>query len=261
MPFPADASKVKLGKGSLLLDQLDASGNPTGFNFKGNASAISMSADVTRAQLFGSTTAAAPLIASAPTRTAFSLAVTLNEFTLTNLRQFLLGEANVVQQLLLSNQTVEFSGSEVVQGHYYKTGARRITGVVVTYDGTNVAVLGTDYSVNSEFGIIRLLPGGGIADGADLEIEWDQPALTIDVIRIAKNAAPVCHLLYLADDANVDGDAAHDEIEIWKVNVAPDGELQLISEEYGSFSLSMEILSDAENHPDEPFGVKRRVRS
>ena len=39
----------------------------------------------------------------------------------------------------------------------------------------------------------------------------------------SRNSAPVCHLLYLADDANQDGDAARDRLEIWRVALAPEG--------------------------------------
>ncbi|MBK6423877.1 MAG: hypothetical protein IPF77_17025 [Gemmatimonadetes bacterium] len=37
------------------------------------------------------------------------------------------------------------------------------------------------------------------------------------------------------------------------MSAAPDGELGLITEEYGSFSLVLTVLNDAATHPTEPY--------
>lgn len=214
MALPADGTKVKLGKGSLLLDSLTAVGQKTGFDFLGNANSITIAADVTKAQLFGSTTRTAPLIAEAVTRIAYTLTANLNEFTLRNLKKFLLGTSAVKVQALGTNVVVAFDTEEVVPDRYLDVAKRRITGVVVTRDGTDIAVLGTDYTVDSEFGLIHILAGGAILEGDALSVEFDCPALIIDQIRVALDSAPVCHLLYIADDANQDGDSARDRLEI-----------------------------------------------
>lgn len=258
--LPADGTKVKLGKGSLLLDTLTSAGAHTGFDFMGNVSALTMAADVTKAQLFSSTERSAPLIAEAVTRIAYNLTATLNEFTLNNLRKFLLGTDNVKNQALGVAVTESFSGAEVVPGRYLDTGARQITNVVVTRDGTDILVVDEDYIVYSEFGLVKLVEGGAVQSGDDVEIEFNRPALVIDQVRIARNSAPICHLLYIADDANQDADGARDRLEIWRVSVAPEGELNVISDEFGSFQLSMGVLSDAANHPNDPFGTLDRVR-
>lgn len=258
MPFPADGKKVKLGKGSLLLDQLTTAGVKQGFEFVGNCTALTLSADVTTAELFSSTQASAPLVARAPTRTAYTITATLSEYTLANLRKFLLAEQSSKQQQSLQNNQAFING--VKQGRYYDIGARQITNVQVSV-GSQLKVLNEDYTLNAEFGIIRPLVGGSIPDDSMIVVDFTQPALTIDQLRIAQVAAPVCHLLYLSDDANQDGDAARDRLEIWRVNVAPEGELNLISDEYGSYQLTMAVLSDGENHPADPFGTLDRVRA
>jgi hypothetical protein len=261
MPLPADGTKVKLGKGSLLLDALTSLGAHTGFDFMGNVSALTLAAEVTKAQLFSSTQRSAPLIAEAVTRIAYTLTATCNEYTLSNLKKFLLGESNAKTQLVGSNQTATFSGAQVVPGRYLDVGARQITGVVVTRDTTDIMVVDTDYIVYAEFGLVKIVEGGGILAGDDVEIEFDQPALTIDQVRIAKDSAPICHLLFLADDANQDADGSRDRLEIWRVAISPEGELGMISDEYGSFQITMSVLSDAANHPNDPFGTLDRVRA
>lgn len=255
MPFPADGTKVKLGKGALLLDQLTSAGAAQGFDFAGNVSALSLSAEVQNAELYSSTQQAAPLVARAPTRVSYTLTATLNEYNLSMLRKFLLADENTKTQTAAADQAFI---NDIVLGRYYQIGARQVTDVVVSV-GSVVMTLNTDYTLNSEFGIVRPLEGGSITDSADLVIDYSRPALSIEQLRIAKVAAPICHLLYLSDDANQDGAASQDRLEIWRVNVAPTGELNLISDEYGSYQLTMAVLSDAENHPNDPFGTLDRI--
>lgn len=261
MALPANGQTAKLGKGSILLDTLTAAGAKTGFEFMDNAISLSISADVTKAELFSSTERSAPKIAEAVVRTAYTLVATLTAYTLNNLKKFLLGTSNVKNQAVGVSQTASFTGAEVVQGRYLDVGSRRITNVGLTRDNTDAMVEGDDYSVLAEFGLIKILEGGAIQDGDDVDVEFDRPALVIDQVRIAREAASVCHLLYLADDANTDGVAAQDRLEIWRVSVAPEGEMNFISDEFGNFQLSMGVLSDAANHPNDPFGTLDRVRA
>ena len=52
------------------------------------------------------------------------------------------------------------------------------------------------------------------------------------------------------------GDPKHGRpyvLEIWHVNLTPNGDVGLITEEWGSFTIEMTVLADRVNHPDEPF--------
>lgn len=255
MPLPADGSKLKLGKGSLLLDQLVA-GVAQGFDFAGNCSAIAIAAEVTTVSKFSSTQASAPQIGRATTQVAYNMTATLDEFNFSMLKKFLLAEENTSQQSL--NAAASLQIADVVVGRYYQLGARQVSSVVVAV-GSTAMVLNTDYSLNSEFGIVRPIPGGAIQDDDTLDIDWSQAALSISQLRIAKVASPVCHLLYLSDDANADAAGAKDRLEVWRVNIAPSGELNLISDDFGSYQLSMAVIDDSVNHPNDPFGVYDRI--
>lgn len=258
MPLPADGRNTKLGKGSLLLAAI-VDGEETGLEFVGNVSSLTLSSEVTKAQLFSSTQRSAPLLAEAITRIAYTLTATCNEFTLGNMKRFLLGDQTTTEQVAAANVTVNFAGSEVVPDRYLDTRYRRITNVSVMRDGTDALVLGTDYSVLSEFGLIKILEGGSVAAGDAIAVEFDSPELTVDHVRIAKEGGPVAHLLYLSDDSNVDGASAQDRLELWKVQVSPEGDMNFISDEFGSFQLTMSVLSDDTNL-DNPFGDLSRVR-
>lgn len=255
MPLPADGSKLKLGKGSLLLDQL-IGGVAQGFDFAGNCSALSLSAEVNTVQKFSSTQQSAPLIGRAVTQIAYTLSATLDEYNTSMLRKFLLAEENSKSQALNAAGALQITS--IVTGRYYQLGARQVTNVVVTVGATPM-VENTDYTLNAEYGIVRAIPGGAIVDTDTVDIDFEQPALTITQLRIAKVASPIVHLLYLSDDANNDADPAQDRLEIWRANVAPEGELNLIGDDYGSYQLTMAVVDDSVNHPGDPFGVYERV--
>ncbi len=261
MPFPSDSGNVKLGKGSLLLDRLTSAGVSTGFEFVGNCSSLTLSAEKQEAEIYSGSQSTAPLLARAVTRLSFSIVATLHEYTLANLRSFLAGEANTKTQAVSAAGSKTVAAESVFVGRAYDTGARQITNVVVTQDGTDVLVEDTDYIVYDEFGIIHLLTTGAARSGVETVIEWDQPALSISQVRLLKEASPSVHLLYLADDANVDGAAAKDRLECWKCNIAGDGDLNLISDDFGSFQLTMSVQSDATNHPLDPYGTLDRIEA
>ena len=258
MPFPANSGNVKLGKGSLLLALWDANGNTNGFDFSGNANSIELTAEPTNVEIFSSSQAAAPLLDRARTRISYTLTGSFNEFTMRNLEYFLAGERNTKTQNIGAAIPITFT--DIVAGRYYQLGARQVTGVVaVKVPGSQVLVLGTDYTLNAEFGIIRFLDSADLSDDDDVLVEFDNPALSIDQIRVAQAGTKYAHLLYLSDDANTQGNSAKDRLEVWKVDVSPEGGLQFIGDEYGSFSLTMGVLDDSENHADDPFGTLDRV--
>lgn len=259
MPFPSEAGNVKLGKGSLLLDRLTDAGVSTGFSFVGDVSSLTLSAEKQEAEIYSSSQATAPLLKKATTRLAFNLSATLHEYTKENLQSFLLAEEAAKTQTLNNSASVTIAAASVFAGRIYDTGARRITNVVVTQDGTDVLTVDTDYIVYSEFGVVHLLTTGAARDGVETVIEFDQPALEITQLRLLQQASPVVHLLFLADDANTDGAGSKDRLECWKCAIAPEGDLNLISDDFGSFQLSMSVQSDATNHPNDPYGTLDRI--
>lgn len=261
MPFSARSENVKLGKGSFMIGLWENNAAPSAFDFAGNCNSVSMSADVTKAELFSSTEKSGSLIDSRPLRTAYNIAISMNEFTKENLALFLLGELAVETQDV--NASYEITISDIEIGKYYPLGKRRLSDVEVTpgSGGSTPLVAGTDYEINTEFGWIRFLGGGHVNEGDAASVQGSAPALTFNRIRIAQNSSPVAKLHFLCDDANNEGAAAKDELEVWKASVAPDGELNFISDEHGAFSLTFSVLSDATNHPNDPYGRLTRIAS
>jgi len=255
MPFPARGQNVKLGKGSLLLDYFNENGQPTGLDFVGNMTGFSLTWDITQVEKYSSTERTGGLVARDRTRAGLTASAQCDEWTERNLRSYFLASAGSSDQELGTNQTANVN--DVVVGRYYELGARRVTDVTVM-NGSFEMTLNEDYELNAEFGILRPLPGGGISDGDDLVVSFDKPALEITKLQLGTQSQQIARLLYLADDANSAGAAAKDRLEIWRVDVAPDGEVQLIGDDYGNFTLSMAVLVDA-THPGEPYGKLERI--
>jgi hypothetical protein len=261
MTFAARSEYTKLGKGSLMVDMIDPTTLlPVGLQFMGNASGISFSANVTKAELFTSTQASGALVSSAVTRESLLVSMTLSELTMQNLANFLLGKIAAISQSSGTAATKAFTS--VKEGFYYEIGARRITNVSAVKTAGSIALtLGTDYDLNSEYGIIYIRPGSPVlADGDGVTVTYDKPSLpTGKKVQIGTSASPVGRLVYLADDSNADGVGSRDRVELWKVNFAPNGQLNVISEQYNTFQLDAALLSDGSNHPTEPYGVWERV--
>jgi len=260
MPFPARGEYVKLGKGSLLIDVYGADGLPSGkYDFVGNANQIDLTSDITTAELFSSTEKSGALIDRRVLRSSYTLTATLNEQTLNNLALFLLGTKLTDNQAAAPGLTVNIAN--VKRGGYYKLGKRSVSNVVVAV-GSVILQADVDYKVNTAFGVVQILDNAlavTIVDDDNLTIDFDAAQVNVQNIAIARESGKTCSLLFLADDSNNDAKGAHDKLEIWRASIAPDGALGLIGEDYAAFNLSFSILSDAENHPADPFGTLDRA--
>jgi hypothetical protein len=255
MPFPARGENVKLGKGSLLLDYLNDSGQPTGLDFVGNMTGFSLTWDITQVEKYSSTERTGGLVARDRTRAGLTVSAQCDEWTSRNLQSYFLAGEAAANQGSASAQSVALD--DVVLGRYYEIGARRVTNVEVL-KGSIPLTLNEDYELNSEFGMVHILAGGTVVAGDDLVVMFDKPALTITKLQLGTKSSQIARALYLADDANSSGSASKDRLELWRVDVAPDGEVQLIGDDYGSFTLTMGVLVDA-THPGEPYGTLTRV--
>lgn len=256
--LPANGENVKLGAGSLLLGKY-VNDVVSGFDFVGNASSVSIAAEVTNVQLFSNTQRSGALMAEATLRTVYTVSAVLNEFTMKNLQLWWKASQNTKTQSASTGRTVSFSN--VVRGKVYDLGARQVENVVGVA-GTEALVADSDYKLYAEYGLVHILPNAPhIADDGteDIEFNFEQPALEIEQNRLNTEASQQAHLLFVSDDKNPEGVSSKDRLEIWRVNVAPDGELNLIGDEYGSFNLTMTIMDDSANHPNDPFGTLDRV--
>lgn len=257
MTFPARGENVKLGKGSVLLNLYDENGQLGGADFVGNCSAVAIATAITNVEMYSNTQRTGNLVARDRTRIAYTLTLTAQEFTINNLKLFLLATEASNDQFADTAVTASFP--DIVLGKYYDLDARRVTNFAA-HVGSVLLVAGTDYTINSEYGIVQFLStSADVGDGDDVDVTFDQPSLSISSLQLGKASSQLAKLLYLSDDANSSGKASKDKLTVWKADVAPDGDLNLISDDYGSFNLTMPILSDETNHPNDPYGKLERI--
>lgn len=256
MSFHADGDNLKLGRGALFID-VYAAGVPTGgFEFLGNVTALNLSSENETAEKYSSTEQSSPLLEKRVIRQSYRLTAACDEHTQVNLGLFMSGELTSRTQTLDTSEAIALTN--VQAGQYYNLDRRGITSVVVT-EGSAVKTITTDYTIDTEQGILYIVPGGSIIDNDDITVTFGRPLRTIQQVKGGKVSSPNCALLYIADDVNTDGAAARDRLQVWKASAAPDGDYGFITEnDYASFSLTFDVLSDAVNHPNEPFFVLER---
>ncbi len=120
----------------------------------------------------------------------------------------------------------------------------------VTQAGTGAFAPNVDFKVfDAAAGLIQILETGSIAAGTDLPVTFDAGASK----RVATSGASDVNIegeLYFLGDPTM-GPAKI--LNIWRGKVVPDGDIGLITDDFGSFGLTIEAQDDRENHPDYPL--------
>ena len=119
--------------------------------------------------------------------------------------------------------------------------------------GMNTFKEGKDFVLEEESirgGLIKIKKGGAIKAGDTVRISATVPDATYVTVSGSAAGRIEGSLLFLGDPNQ--GNALM--IEAWKCNIRPEGDLTgLISDDFGEFTLTLDIMSDYENHPDYPL--------
>ncbi|TCL74243.1 hypothetical protein EDC14_1004181 [Hydrogenispora ethanolica] len=244
------SDNLLLGAGELFFNRFDSAGNPTYERSLGDASVVNLSTEVETVEHYSSMSADKGLYASANKSTKPTLKITLHEADPLNLALGLLGETAIVTQAAATGKTAQIA--KAVKGGWFPLGYRRVKNVVVKEAvGTDPEsyVLDVDYSVDPATGRIQILPDGGIEDDTALTVTFDLEAY--QAIKVSGGKAPKIrgYLRFVGDPTQ---GPAYDA-EFWRVTISPDGEIGLISEDFASFGLTVNIENDRKNHPDDPY--------
>lgn len=256
--IPAVGENLKLGRGALLLAPWVAGVATVDYEKMGNITSLESSWEIEEIKKKSSTQASSPIIAQAVVSQELSLVASCDEHTKENLKRFFFATEAVADQTADSTNTVAIT--DLITGRVYDLGARNIT-ITTVLKGSTALVSGTDYKVYPVQGVIEFLDSATISDGDDVNVNFSKPVVAVDHIRIGQVSEQIAGLRYYADDANQSGVAAKDVHVYHKVQITPDGAYQLISDDYGPFSLRFLVLSDAANHPDDPLGRIERLRA
>lgn len=225
--------KQVLPRGEIYFDPYDADGNLTGERFLGNAPSLTLTIETETLDHRSSTGPVLELDKRVVVSNTRSFAVTVDEPTDENLELWAQGDLTEHSQSSASAATETISG--VKGGRHYQigrtddnpVGIRPVTSVGVTdSSGTPSYVEGTDYEVDLALGRIKILAGGSITDGDDIEVTYDAEAKTWSHIESSDQGPKKGAFRYVAYPAEGDPvDHYFPEAEL-----APAGDLQLIAE-------------------------------
>jgi hypothetical protein len=249
-----------LGKGSILFDIFDANGLPTGLRHLGNCTKFELDLKDDIAELYQSLNKNVTLIATAVKKRQPKISITGTDFSSNHvsIAQMSTGKSTLVGTVQTVTAEVLISATVVgAAGRYFRTANMNLdmtteNAPVLTFEAATPVVLteGTDYVVADPVsGLIYIPAGSQIVDGSATKVTYHTLAGSNDQVAGATVPFQQGHLVFVPDP--VDGQKIG--CDIWRVNLSPNGNVGLIADDYGNWTLDGNILDDTANHPDSPF--------
>jgi hypothetical protein len=246
-------TNLLLGKGKIYADRLSLSNGlwvKTGEFDLGNCTAFGISPKATVKEKYESMDSASSLYARNAINQNHTVKITGDEFSLFNLANGVMGDLITVSQTGAS-VTGETLTTAVKQGAYYATAYRSISAVTVKVGGT-AKTLGTDYTIDAATGRIYIVPGGGITGGATVTCDYTYATITLNGVSSSTHSSIKMFLRYVG--APVSGPTF--EVQVYVCDFAPSGDIGLISDDYGNWTLEGMALAGTNLSPDgSPYRV------
>ena len=220
--------ELVLPRGIVYFDPFDDAGNTTGEVDLGETGGASLSPATESLQYFTSRGKLRKQTRNAPVSVSWAFSLTIDSQNMFNLAMFNVADLSVINQ---TNTPVVDEPFTVQQGRWYQLGgstpARNVSSVVVTGSGgTPTHVLNTDYTLDAANGRIFIIVGGGIADDANILVDYTPATETRN--RASAGTQPRKGALRVISD-NAEGRNR----DWWfpSVNMQPNGEMTIISAE------------------------------
>jgi hypothetical protein len=256
MPTP-DAGNLSLGAGEVLFDRFDANGNPTGYRHLGNVESLAITTTVETVQKKSSMDGARGIYKEAVIGSEAEVSMVLSEYDPENLALALLGDTATFSQASSAAQTGrQINGGAALKfDRWYYLGFKQVT-VTAVKQGATTGVLGTDYELNTELGLIKIKSGGAFTEAVTT---WDGSAAAVTGTQVrGLSVGKIEGRLKYFSAAN-QAAGPRWEVDIHKVTLNPDGELQFISEDFGTFTLRGKAQKDSTKPANEQFFVARKL--
>ncbi|MBS0364905.1 MAG: hypothetical protein JSR67_03665 [Proteobacteria bacterium] len=252
------AGNLMVGRGAVLIDRFDSSGNHTGLQHVGNVTALEVSDKAEVKEKYESIDHASNLYARAVIHQAYTIKLTGDEFTLDNLARALNG---VVEQITAPGATVSAAAitpvGGVALGRYYFLGFRNVTTLTDVKQGASTLVAGTDYTVDLARGLVYILPTSvTVTPGSQLTADFVYGAYTYNAVNLGTIGTVDCYLRFNGDSAT----GPVFDAEWWHVQFTPTGQQGFISDDFGNWELEGMVIADLVNHPTEPIGRITQIR-
>lgn len=247
-------NKYTLGRGKVYFSLLDGNGLPTGYRRIGNCTEVNLTFEAEKLEHYSSEAGVREKDDSVVLQTNRTGSFTTDNNDIENLALYFFGESSTVTTATTTVTDEAISG--VKQGRYYQLGlsASNMTGVrglvthtagppakkIIVKVATAEKTEGTDYTIDMTSGLLYIVPGGGIANDANLLVSYKLGNSTRE--RVVSGSQAVQGAIRFVED-NQRGPSC--DFTLPRVKLSPNGDLALISEEWRTMSFSLEILKPA----------------
>lgn len=244
-----------LGKGSILFDLFDASGNPTGYQHLGNATKFEVSPKDDRAELYQSLNKSSSLIANALKKRTVNLAIVGTDFSADHMALALMASGKTTQSISAGAVTAETLASATAKkkGRFLQFSSRSIdpSGTApVIKQGATTFTAGTDYVlVDPVEGLLYIPTTSTIDDAVALTADYHTLVAAFSQVAGVTQPQLTGKLRFVPDPT----DGQKIGVEAWRVNLFPSGQIGLIADDYGNWTLDGVVLDDTANHPSAPY--------
>lgn len=250
-----DADNLLLGKGQLLFDRFSDAGASSGqMVHLGDVETLELTTEDDTLEKYSSQTRSAGLLKKITRRRTVTLRATMNEFNAHNIALQLMGNKGVLVQAAAPVVDEPLTASVKLGGYYRLAAVGPVTALSLDM-GVTPLVEGTDYRiVDASAGLIQILASSvTVTEGSAVTASYTPPAYTADdgpsVVQGGTKSVIEGRLLFVGDPST----GPKMMVEVWRVSVAPDGALGLITEDWASMGLTMTAQDESAAHPDEPF--------
>jgi len=249
-----------LGKGSILLDIFDATGNPTkSYIHLGNCHKLEFDIKDDIAELYQSLNKSVSLIATALKKRQPGVQITGTDFSSDHMAIVQMAGLKTTLTQTVQSITGEalLSATAAKKGRYARTliGNLDVSSPAntVVHQTPAVLVQGSDYVVaDPVIGLIYFPASGSVAEGTPLTIDYMTLAATHDQVAPGTQPHVKCALHFDPDPT----DGQKIAVDIWRMNFNPSGPVGFIADDYGNWQLKGMILDDTANHPLSPYGLE-----
>lgn len=241
------------GKGALWFDRFTSAGASTGFRFMGNVSELSEAISVEKSTLKSSVTAGAPTLAESITGQTHTLNIKTTEFDAENIAAFVLGNKGTITQTgtAVTGEAI----SDVYQGRAYRLAHMKIAAspAPVVKVGGSTKTATTDYVIDYTIGAIYIVEGGGIADLADITVDYTYETISWTKVSAAQTGQIIGAMYFKGDPAY----GPKMLVDFHRVSLTPNGSFSMINDGWGEFSFNAEVLDDSAVHaaPDNYYRI------
>lgn len=157
--------------------------------------------------------------------------LTIDTLNRTVLARATMGEDSDFTQSAVTDSTVDVA---LYEAGYMELGAYHVANVRIAG-----SVAGTDYEVESDPGLIKLIPGGNLTDGETQTVTYNTGA--IDGFQVDAGIVPVSYVQLMLDGVNSFNDVPF-VLDIPKATLSPDGDFNWINDQVNEAKFGVQTL-------------------